>query len=48
MAETAACPPLADPETTRLLRELNDAGYWAEHLALAAGVRCVERRPMSG
>jgi hypothetical protein len=24
----------ADPETARLLRELNDAGYWAEHLIL--------------
>ena len=40
MAEAAApaTPPPADPETARLVRELNDAGYWTEHLVLTADV----------
>jgi hypothetical protein len=38
MAEGGATSPAADPETARLLRELNDAGYWCEHLILTADV----------
>ena len=28
----------ADPETARLLRKLDNAGYWVEHLILTADV----------
>jgi hypothetical protein len=38
MREPASAARAADPETARLLRELNDAGYWAEHLILTGDV----------
>ena len=38
MAETTERPPAVDPETARLVRELNDAAYWTEHLVLCADV----------
>lgn len=42
MAEAASAPAAgrteADPELARLAREIDTAGYWAEHLILCADI----------